>query len=142
MSRPVIYRVLPAGWVPLQVAERNLRDEASDLRYANEKARFAHGADCSAAADDRAQVAALLEALADNLHARWLQQGEEMPEEDRLLAEASFAFLAGDDRGLGDALPEEGVRVCGPVLGLYMRYADSASPDEPQLVLASELLAG
>jgi hypothetical protein len=91
MSRPVIYRVLPAGWVPLQVAERNLRDEASDLRYANEKTRFAHGADCSAAADDRAQVAALLEALADNLHARWLQQGEEMPEEDRLLAEASFA---------------------------------------------------
>jgi hypothetical protein len=87
------------------------------------------------------QAAARLEVCAEDLRSRWLPHEREVPDEDRLLVEAMFAFEFGHHASLDGALPEAGVRVCGPGLGLYMRYADSTSSDEPELLLVDELLA-
>lgn len=133
MSRPVVYRVLPKPWTSLQEAEWALHE----VEWALLKAEWTQGDctcdDCRSAALDREQAAAMVRACAAQLHALWLPHEEEPAEEDRLLAEAMFAFLVGDDAGLDEALPEAGLRIVGQGVGLYMRFADSASSEEPEL---------
>lgn len=141
MSRAVVYRVLPAGWAAIQQVEKHLLNVAGRLPdvirdYCCKRASCKN---CRAASADRAQAADLLRACATGLHALWLPHERAMSEADSLLAEAVFAFMAGDDAGLDAELPEAGLRINGPGLGLYLRYADSTSTDEPELCLIEEL---
>lgn len=127
----MVYRTLPEPWVPFQLAEKNLRDEVDHLRAAAEGASNAAGL---------MQAATELEVCADRMRCRWLPHERELPDEDRLLAEAILAFLSGDETGLDGELPEQGVRVCGPGLAVFMRFADSTSSEEPELLLVDDLL--
>ncbi|WP_167853334.1 hypothetical protein, partial [Escherichia coli] len=81
-----------------------------------------------------------LRICADHLHSRWVPHEEELADEDRFLLEAMFAFEFGGAVSLDDELPEAGVRVCGPGLTVYMRFADSTSNEEPELLMVDDLL--
>jgi hypothetical protein len=136
VTRPVIYRKLPARWVPVQQAEGNLRDEVHHLRAAADGCLCG---DCRASLSDRKQAAAMLSACADELRSLWLPHEEELTGADLLFAEMTAAMCFGGTQ-VDDVLPEAGVRVCGPSVAISMRFADSTSPDEPELLLIEDLL--
>lgn len=127
MSRPVIYRTLPAGWVLLMQAELNVRLEANAMWSVEMGA-------------DRARALALLEGCADKLHALWQPHEKELAGADLLFAEMQAAIMFGE-ASLDYVLPEAGIWACSPGGALYMRFADSISTEEPELVLLEELLA-
>jgi hypothetical protein len=138
MSRPVVYRMLPRPWLAIQQAEQTLRLEAEALGSTDDEDACA---DCGAAVADREHATVILDACADELHALWLPHEKELTGGDLLFAEMTAAVVFGE-ASLDDVLPEAGVRICGPLSGLYMRFRDSRSTEEPELLLFDELLAG
>lgn len=140
MNGPVAHRVLHARWVPLQQAEENLRNQADDLRR---EGIYPPGPD--AAREQCEQAIAALEACADDLRARWLPHEVQMPEEDRLVAEAMQAFIHGRGERTYDGdiatdfetvdLTTE-VRAVG--LQLYTRYLVPGVSVDPELLLVAD----
>jgi hypothetical protein len=139
VSRPVIYRTLHARWVPLQLADWRLRSAANSLRTTADDDCGCD--DCQSSCDAHEEAAEALRICADHLRSRWLPREEELADDDRFLLEAMFAFEFGKAASLDEELPEAGVRVCGPGLTVYMRFADSTSTEEPELLMVEDLLA-
>lgn len=132
MSRPVVYRVLPKQWTP-QEAERALYRVEWGLIKAAWTQDDCTCDDCRSGAADRRRAAAVVRDCAAAIHALWLPHEQDVPEEDRQLTEAMFAFLVGDEAGLDGELPEAGVRLMTSECGFYVRFADSTSSEEPEL---------
>ncbi|TFV89588.1 hypothetical protein [Blastococcus sp. CT_GayMR16] len=134
MTRAVVIRVLDRQWIPLQVAERAMRQQAEELRAERETQ------DVSLRPAVNADIAQVL-AAATQVRAMWTAQEREVDLDDIDGLWDPMIDQFGSLPPLAEVLPEQGFRLCGTRVAVFLRFADSTSTEDPEVVWVDEFSA-